>query len=102
MGFLKLFSKRHAAVQRLPAGTMTVDRFGKIITTTVSSAYPGELLNDIANEVLQLFREARLAQLPLSEFQIRFASLEITARELRGGAIIYLSPDLSFKTSPAN
>ncbi|MEY2457569.1 MAG: hypothetical protein QOD03_1451 [Verrucomicrobiota bacterium] len=100
MGLLNLFSNsRNAAVQRLPAGTMTVDRFGNIITTTVSSAYSTKLLNDIATEVLRLFREARHAQIPLAEFRIQFASLEIVAREMRGGAIVYLKPDITFKTS---
>jgi hypothetical protein len=92
MGFLNFFSKSSAAVQRLPSGTFTVDRQGNIVTTTVSSSYPSELLRQIAEEVLTLFREAQLAQMPLSEFNINFASLQITARELRGGAIVFLSP----------
>ena len=37
-------------------------------------------------------REARKAHLPLNEFSIHFASLHVTAREVRGGAIIFLSP----------
>jgi hypothetical protein len=92
MGFLKLFSKTSAGLQRLPAGTVTVDRNGKVVTTTVSSAYPPHLLRDISNEVLHIFREAKQAQMPLTEFNLHFASLQITARELRGGAIIFLSP----------
>jgi hypothetical protein len=39
-----------------------------------------------------LFRQARDAQMPLAEFSIHFASLRITAREMRGGAVIFLSP----------
>ena len=102
MGFLNLFSNpRKASVQRLPAGTMTVDRLGNIITSTISSAYPAGSLKDITTEVLQLFREARAAQMPLTELRIQFASLEILAREMRGGAIIYLKPDITFKISPS-
>lgn len=92
MGFLNLFSKSGAAVQRLPAGSFTVDRQGNIVTSTVSSSYPTELLREIAAEVLNVFAEARTAQVPLTEFNIHFASLQITARELRGGAIVFLSP----------
>jgi hypothetical protein len=102
MGFLNFFSNpRNATVQSLPSGTLTVDRLGNIITTTVPSAYPVGLLKDIATEVLRLFREARVAQMPLTEFRIQFASLEIVAHEMRGGAIIYLKPDVTFKTSPS-
>jgi hypothetical protein len=102
MGLVKLFSKSRPAVQRLPAGGMTVDRHGKIVATTVSSAYPPELLREIADEVLLLFREARAAQVPLSELNLHFASLQITAREMRGGAFVYLSPKTQFANSPSN
>jgi hypothetical protein len=92
MGFLKRFFRGHAAVQQLPTGTLTVDRNGNILTTTVSSAYPRNLLRDIGRDVLVLFREAREAQMPLAEVRLQFGSLHITARELRGGAIVFLLP----------
>ncbi len=38
------------------------------------------------------FNEAATAQLPLTELVINYPSLKITARELRGGAIVFLSP----------
>jgi hypothetical protein len=96
MGFLKKFFKSHAAVQQLPAGSITVDRDGHVVTSTVSSAYPSSLLREIGREVLVLFREARASQMPLAEVSIHFASLQITARELRGGAIIFLFPQAAF------
>ena len=99
---MNLFSKTRAAVQRLPVGSLTVDCHGNIVATTVPSSYPQPLLRDIAGEVLLLFREARAAQLPLSELALQFASLQITAREMRGGAFIYLSPITPFTTSPPN
>jgi hypothetical protein len=92
MGLLNFFSKSGAAVQKLPAGTFSVDRDGNIVTKTVASSYPTELLEEIAREVMILFREARTAQMPMVEFNLHFASLLITARELRGGAIVFLSP----------
>jgi hypothetical protein len=92
MGLLNLFTKPRPALQRLPSGSMTVDREGFIITSTVSSSYPVDILEEIADEVLHLFAEARKAHLPLNEFRIHFASLHVTAREARGGAIIFLSP----------
>jgi len=71
---------------------MIVDRYGKIVTATVASTYPASFLRDIASEILLLFREARTAEMPLAELSLQFASLRITAREQRGGAIIFLSP----------
>ena len=100
MGFLKRFFRSHAAVQQLPAGSITVDRNGTIVTSTVSSAYPMNLLRDIARDVLQLFREARAAQMPLTEVRLQFGSLHITGRELRGGAVIFLLPQTALLATP--
>jgi len=92
MGFLKRFFRGRASVQQLPTGTITVDRQGHIVTSTVSSAYPKNLLLDIGRDVLSLFKDARAAEMPLAEISLDFGSLHITARELRGGAIIFLFP----------
>jgi hypothetical protein len=92
MGFLKNIFGSRAAVTQLPSGSITVDRTGKIVSSTVSSSYPANLLHAVAKEVLALLREAHEAQMPLAEVSIHFASLRITARELRGGAIIFLFP----------
>ena len=103
MGFLKnIFSlfRRRADVQQLPTGTVTVDRHGHIVTSTVSSAYPGSLLQTIGRDVLELFREARVAEMPLAEVSLHFGSLRITARELRGGAIIFLFPQTALLPTP--
>ena len=92
MGILNLFSKAAPTLLRLPSGSFSVDREGRILVGTLPSSFPSELQNEIAQEVLATFREASAAQLPLSELNIHFASLRISARELRGGAIIYLAP----------
>ena len=96
MGLLSLFSRSSPGVQVLPSGTLTVDRNNQILATTVSSACSQDTLQEIGDQVLTLFRLARKAQLPLSELTIHFSSLKITARELRGGAIIFLAPKHSF------
>ena len=98
MGLLNLFSKSRATVHRLPTGSITVDRNGEIVTTTVSSTYSAVLLQNITQEVLGLFQQAREKQLPLAELNLHFASLQITAREMRGGAIIFLSPKAASST----
>lgn len=100
MGFLKKIFRRPAAVQELPSGSLTVDRNGNAITSTISSSYPAPLLREIAKDVLRLFNEARDAQMPLAEVSIHFASLRVTARELRGGAIIFLFPQTAMMQMP--
>lgn len=100
MGILKNIFRRAAAVQSLPAGSLTVDRHGAIITCTVSSAYPQSLLAAIGHAVVTLLREARTAQMPLSEISLHFGSLHITARELRGGAVIFLLPQTALASTP--
>jgi hypothetical protein len=102
MGFLKRFFRGRAAVQQLPTGTVTVDRNGEILTTTVASAYSRHLLRDIGRDVLELFREARAAEMPLTEVSLHFGSLHITAREIRGGAIIFLLPQTTLLATPKN
>jgi len=100
MGFLKKLFGGLAAVQQLPSGTITVDRDGRIIASTVSSGYSKDLLQPIARDVLELLREARAAQMPLAEVSLHFGSLRITARELRGGAIIFLLPQTALLPNP--
>jgi hypothetical protein len=101
MGFLKKLFRRPAGVQELPSGSLTVDRNGNTITSTISSTYPAGLLKEIAKDVLRIFHEARDAQMPLAEVSIHFASLRVTARELRGGAIIFLFPQTAMMQVPS-
>ena len=93
MGLLNLFSKPGpSTLTRLPAGSFTLDREGEIIVSTVSSTFPVLTVKDIGRRVLDTFREAQEAHLPLAELVIHFGGFKIVARELRGGAIVYLSP----------
>ena len=94
MGLLSFFSKPvdTTMLVRLPAGSFTVDKTGRILVSTLSSAFPEKLVTDIATQVQDTFREAQTAQLPLHELVIHFPTLKIVARELRGGALIFLVP----------
>lgn len=96
---IKRAFRGRADVQQLPTGSITVNRDGMIVTSTVSSAYSKSLLGEIGREIMVLFREARNSQLPLAEISLHFGSLLITARELRGGAVIFLLPQSSLAKS---
>jgi hypothetical protein len=95
MGLLNFFAKPAPALVRLPSGSFTVDREGSVLTGTLPSSFPAGLVRDIAQQVRAAFAEAAEAQLPLSELIINYPSLKICARELRGGAIVFLTPKAS-------
>ena len=92
MGLLSRFTRSAPTLVKLPSGSFTVDREGCVVVGTLPSSFPASLVNEISKQVLAAFREAAAAQLPLSELMINYPSLRISARELRGGAIVYLSP----------
>ena len=104
MGFIKNILNRwfrgSANVRELPSGSVTVDKDGAIVTSTVSSAFPAATLHHVGQDVIAMFREARAAQMPLAEVSLQFGSLLITARELRGGAVIFLFPQTALMPSP--
>ena len=97
MDLLKLFTRKPAKLTRLPAGCFTVDTVGNIIASTLPQTFSSSLKLAIAAQVLATFRDARLAQLPPAELVVRYAALKLTARELNGGAIIFLSPQVQLQ-----
>ena len=92
MGLLNLFAKPAPTLVRLPSGSFTVGRDGRVLTGTLPSSFPVSLVKDIAQQVRAAFAEADAAQLPLTELVMNYPSLKISARELRGGAIVFLAP----------
>lgn len=100
MGLLNLFNKSSPSLLRLPAGSFTVDRSGALLAGTLPSNFPSDLAREIARNILTSFREAAAAHLPLTELVIHYPSLKISARELRGGAVIFLTPKTT--DSPIN
>jgi len=93
MGFLSKFSKpEKVELKRLPAGTFTVDADCRIVSSTVPRAVPEATVKEIGQQVLAIFRGAREANLQFGELVVQYSAFKITAREMRGGAIIFLAP----------
>jgi hypothetical protein len=95
MGFLNLLSKRGSGAStlvRLPTGSFTVDPGGRTVASTLPQSFPAQQVRQIADLILATFRSAREANIPLTELIVDYATLKLTARELRGGAIIFLAP----------
>ncbi len=79
-------------LERLPSGCFTVHRAGGIVGTTLPSSFSPEIVLEIGRVVLDAFHRAAETNLPLNDLYIHFSGLTITARELRGGALIFLNP----------
>jgi hypothetical protein len=89
---MAIVKKNKAGPERLPTGAFTVDSQGRVVSSTVPQAVPAALVREIGQQVVAIFDGARQAQLPFSEMVAQYAAFRITARAMRGGAIIFLSP----------
>jgi hypothetical protein len=92
MGFLNLFQKRAATPLRIPKGCISLDSKGQPLSGTIPSDFPKEVVSKVGAAVLGTFREAMEARIPLQEITIHYRSLRITAKSMRGGAMIFLVP----------
>ena len=93
MGFLsRIFKPKASTLRALPAGSFTLDRQGNIMTSTLPQSFPAAQLREIGAVVLASFRAAEKAQMPLAEIIIHYSALKLLARELRGGAMVFLMP----------
>jgi hypothetical protein len=93
MGLLNLFQKPATLnLVRLPNGSFTVDASGKILTSTLPHAFPEAWAEQIGRIVVDAFQSAQAAEVPLRELVAEYSALKLTARALRGGAIIFLAP----------
>lgn len=99
MGFLTSFFKRAKPLLQLHSGSFSMDQSGRILATTLPTSFPQSLVFEIGRCIVETFKDAQTAQLPLEELVIHYPGLKITAREMRGGAIVFLSaPNLSTPT----
>ncbi len=93
---MSLFSKSRppARQPKEPSlkGAFTIDARGRIISSTVPASFSAALQKELAGAVLKAFREAQAAQLTLTELVFEFGGLRVTAKEMRGGAIVFLHP----------
>ncbi len=94
MGLLTFLSKPAPKLTRLASGSFTVDALGRVLASTLPHSFSAAHLGEISSTVLTIFKEARHADLPLSEIIVHYSGIKITARELRGGAIVFLKPKL--------
>ena len=103
MGILTPFSRTSIppAADRLPAGCFAVHRGGGLVASTMPSTFPVKLVQEIARTVLDAFKSTVETQISLNELHAQFAGYTIIARELRGGALVFLQPRTNFFKRPA-
>jgi hypothetical protein len=92
MGFLNLSSwSAPQTPKRLPTGSFTIDATGKVLTSTLPQSFPKQQMVELGKTVVASFREAHDAGIVFSELVFNYAALKITAREMRGGAMIFIA-----------
>ena len=95
MGLLSFFSKPARPLLQLHSGSFSLDRGGRVLATTLPSSFPPTLIQEIGRCVVDTFHDAQAAQLMLDELVVHYPGLSITARELRGGALVFLTTPMS-------
>jgi hypothetical protein len=96
MGLLSIFSRPAKPLLQLHSGSFSMDRSGNVLAGTLPTSFPRELVEQIGQCIADTFREAHTVQLPLDELVIHYPGLKITAREMRGGAMVFLSTPSTF------
>ena len=93
MGLLNFFPRSSTVnLVRLPNGSFTVDTNGEVLTSTLPHTFPESWVQEIGKLVVTAFHGAQNAQLPMRELIVEYSALKLTARTLRGGAIVFLCP----------
>ena len=96
MGLLSLKSrpedKTDTMLLRLPSGSFTLDPAGRVVASTLPRSFPSHLVQQVSRSIMETFESAREAHMELNELVVDFPAFKVTARELRGGAIIFLAP----------
>lgn len=105
MGLLKSATSKDKVMrpERLPNGCFTLHRGGAIVASTLPSSFSHATMVEIGDVVLAAFRSAQESNLPLTDLNFRYSGLTISARDLRGGAMIFLQPatfQLSYQPNP--
>jgi hypothetical protein len=95
MGVLNPFHRTAIPVEagRMPSGCFAVHREGGVICSTLPQWFSTKTTLEIARVVTAAFRIAGETNVTLNELFIRYRGLTIVARDLRGGAIIFLNPN---------
>ena len=107
MGVLKPFVRTTIPIEasRMPSGCFAVHREGGIICSTLPQWFPQSAAEEIGRTALAAFRLAGETNVIIHDVSIRYSGMSIVARDLRGGALIFLVPNenhFARKPTPTN
>ena len=102
MGIVTKQRPGKSGLHRLPSGAFTVDAQGNLVSSTVPQWVPENLVVEIGRQILAVFKGAAAARQPFSELRVHYEAFRVTAREMRGGAIIFLSPKSPMQSLPGS
>jgi hypothetical protein len=77
---------------RFPRGSYTISSAGRIVVSTLPGSFPKERMLMIGRTVLSALNAARELGTPFTELAADYAGVEVRARDLSGGAIIFITP----------
>jgi hypothetical protein len=94
MGILKPLTRtlRPLRPERLPSGCFTLHRGRGLVASTLPSSFSRDVIMEIGELVITAFKDAQESNLALTDLNIHYSGLQISARELRGGALVFLQP----------
>lgn len=73
-------------------GSFTMDLDGNVIFSTLASTVSERVKEQIGRAVLAAFGAAAESKVRVTEFTVQYAALRITAREMRGGVLVFVTP----------
>jgi CheY-like chemotaxis protein len=75
-----------------PCGSYTVTSTGKVAVSTLPSSFPRVIMEVIGKVFLSTLASAKDLDCPLTELAADFPGIEVRARTVEGGAIIFVTP----------
>jgi hypothetical protein len=92
MGFLRRSDSAAKAPLQIPVGCFSMDEEGSIVASTLPSDFPEPMMKSIGDAIRKTLRGAEAAGLGLRELSVHYGSLRISARDLHGGTLVFVSP----------
>jgi hypothetical protein len=89
MGLLNFLKSDAATPALLPTGSFSVDKTGRITTSTVPRHFTEEKLQAVAQAVLEMFRRAQEVGIPPGEITFEYTGVKMRAQSMRGGAMVF-------------
>mgnify|MGYP001338146508 CR=1 FL=1 len=83
--------ERNGSVQ-FPCGSYTVTSLGKVSVSTLPASFPRVIMEVIGKVVISALASAQDLDCPITELAVDFPGLELRARAVEGGAIIFVTP----------